>query len=91
MSLLYRVSRRLLSVPAFILRRDISKDAELLVLRHEHAVLRRQFTRPMRYKLADRLWLTALSCLIPRRRWAQVFPVTPATLLAWHRRLITRK
>jgi len=37
------------------------------------------------------VWLTALSSLIPRRRWALVFPVTPATLLAWHRRLITRK
>src|ERR1700716_3932006 len=89
-SLLYHLTRQLLSVPAVLLRRDAAKDAELLVLRHEHAVLRRQFTRPMRYKLADRLWLTALSCLIPRRRWAQVFPVTPATLLAWHRRLIAR-
>jgi transposase InsO family protein len=45
----------------------------------------------MRYSPADRLWFAALSSLIPRRRWAQVFPVTPATLLAWHRRLIARK
>ncbi len=35
--------------------------------------------------------LAALSSLIPRRRWAQVFPVTPATLLAWHRRLVAHK
>jgi hypothetical protein len=61
------------------------------VLRHENAVLRRQLVGPVRYNPADRLWLTALASLIPRRRWAQVFPVTPATLLAWHRRLIARK
>ena len=40
---------------------------------------------------ADRLWFAALSSLIPRCRWANAFPVTPATLLAWHRRLIARK
>jgi putative transposase len=39
----------------------------------------------------DRLWLAALSRLIPRHRWGEVFAVTPATLLAWHRRLVTRK
>jgi hypothetical protein len=37
------------------------------------------------------MWLSALSRLIPRRRWGEVFAVTPATLLAWHRRLVTRK
>jgi integrase len=60
------------------------------VLRHENAVLRRQTGR-VRYQPADRLWLAALSRLIPRRRWGEVFAVTPATLLAWHRRLVTRK
>jgi putative transposase len=40
---------------------------------------------------ADRLWLGALSRLIPHRRWSEVFAVTPATLLAWHRRLVPRK
>src|SRR4051812_34774396 len=83
-SLVYRVARKLLAVPAVLLRRDAAKEAELLVLRHENAVLRRQLTRPIRYKLTDRLWFTALSSLIPRRRWTKVFPVTPATLLAWH-------
>src|SRR6202163_1702822 len=71
-------------------RREASKDAELLVLRHENAVLRRQTGR-FRYQPTDRMWLAALSQLIPRRRWAEVFAVTPATLLAWHRRLITRR
>jgi putative transposase len=61
-----------------------------VVLRHENAVLRRQISR-VRYQPADRLWLAALSRLIPRHRWGEVFAVTPATLLAWHRRLVTRK
>ena len=41
----------------------------------------------MRYEPADRVWFAALARLLPRRRWADVFPVTPATLLAWHRKL----
>ena len=52
--------------------------------------LRRQIGR-VRYQPGDRLWLAALSRLVPRRRWGEVFAVTPATLLAWHRRLVTRK
>src|SRR6266851_4230547 len=71
-------------------RREVSKDAELLVLRHEAGVLRRQISR-VRYEPGDRLWLAALSRLIPRRRRGEVIAVTPATLLAWHRRLVTRK
>jgi transposase len=90
-SLLYRATRALLSLPAVLLRRDTAKDAELLVLRHENAVLRRQLRGPVRYEPTDRFWLAALSSLIPRRRWASVFPDTPGTLLAWHRRLIARK
>ena len=67
-------------------RGDLANDAELLVLRHENAVLRRHVGR-VRYKPTDRAWFAALAWLVPRRRWPEVFPVTPATLLAWHRRL----
>jgi hypothetical protein len=88
-SLLYRVTRHLLSVPAVLLRRDATKDAEIHVLRHENTILRRQLGKRLRYHSADRLWLSALSALIPHRNWASIFPVTPATLLSWHRRLIT--
>ncbi|SEK55570.1 Transposase [Streptacidiphilus jiangxiensis] len=90
-SILYRATRALLSVPAALLRRDTAKDAELLVLRHENAVLRRQLDGPVRYEPADRFWLAALSSLIPRCDWSRVFPVTPGTLLAWHRRLIAKR
>ena len=89
LSILYRLLRCLLDLTAVLVRRDLSKDAELLVLRHENAVLRRQISR-VRYAPADRAWLTALSRLLPRHRWAEVFPVTPATILAWHRRLVSR-
>jgi hypothetical protein len=45
----------------------------------------------VRYQPPDRAWLAALARLIPRSRWTGVFPVTPATLLAWHRKLTGRK
>ena len=89
-SVVYLLVRCLLGCLMVLARREVSKDAELLVLRHENAVLRRQIGR-VRYQPGDRLWLAALSRLIPRRRWGEVFAVTPATLLAWHRRLVARK
>ena len=82
--------RWLFSLAVLVVRGDGEKNAELLVLRHENAVLRRNAGR-MRYDPADRAWFAALTRFIPRRRWAEVFPVTPATLLAWHRRLAARK
>jgi hypothetical protein len=48
-----------------LLRQDTTKDAELLVLRHENTILRRQLHGPVRYQPADRFWLSALSALIP--------------------------
>jgi transposase len=53
-------------------------------------VLRRHADR-IRYEPADRVWFAALASLLPRRRWTEIFPVTPATLLAWHRQLAASK
>jgi putative transposase len=89
-SVAYQLTQCLLSALMLLSRREVSKEAELLVLRHENAVLRRQAGR-MRYQPADRLRLAALSWLIPHYQWRAVFAVTPATLLAWHRRLAARK
>ncbi|GAA3792421.1 hypothetical protein GCM10022206_35150 [Streptomyces chiangmaiensis] len=90
-SLLYKVARKLLCAPSVLLRSEAARDAELLVLRDENGVLRRQLAGPVRYEPADRFWFAVLSTLVPRRRWREVFPVTPGTLLAWHRRFIAAK
>src|SRR5450755_2354971 len=82
--------RWIFALAVLVVRGDGEKNAELLVLRHENAVLRRNAGR-IRYEPGDRAWFAALTRFIPRRRWAEVFPVTPATLLAWHRRLAARK
>src|SRR5664279_323797 len=65
------------------------KELEIVVLRHEGAVLRRQVSRPA-MQPADRVFLAAASRLIPRARWRSFF-VAPETLLAWHRRLVARR
>src|SRR5712664_4857247 len=80
----------MLGVIVVLIRSDQQAAAEVLVLRHENAVLRRQAGR-VRYEPADRAWFSALARIVSRRRWAEVFPVTPVTLLAWHRRLAARK
>jgi hypothetical protein len=93
LSLVYRTTRRLLGALAVAGRHDASKDTELLVLRHENAVLRRQVQR-VRYTWADRLWLTALSGLIPRRRGLRSrghqHPAQPGTSTPRERDLRTR-
>ena len=66
-SVVYLLARRLLACRMVLARRAVSKDAELLVLRHENAVLRRHIGR-VRYQPTDRLWLAALSRLICRCR-----------------------
>jgi hypothetical protein len=91
LSIVYRLLRCLLSLLAVLVRSDLSKDAELLVLRHENQVLRRQLSGRLRWNHTDRLWLAALSMLMSRCRWPEVFAVTPATILRWHRDLVARK
>ena len=90
LKIVYLLVRRLLGLAVLVFRGDRAKDAELLVLRHENAVLRRHAGR-IRYEPADRAWFAALASLLPRRRWTEIFPVTPATLLAWHRKLAAKR
>ena len=90
MKIVYLFMRWLFGLAVLVARGDRAKDAELLVLRHENAVLRRHAGR-VQYGPADRAWFAALTRFIPRRRWAEAFPVAPAALLAWHRRLAARK
>ncbi len=80
---------RLFGWLVLLARSDASKDVEILVLRHEVAVLRRQVARP-KPDWAERAVIAALTQLLPKRlRRHRV--VTPGTLLAWHRRLVTSK
>jgi hypothetical protein len=85
-SSLYLVVCRLLALLVLLARGDRSKELEILVIRHELAILRRQAGRP-RFAPSDRLMLAALSRVAPRRCW-RAFPVRPETLLRWHRRLV---
>jgi putative transposase len=91
LSLLYRLMRCLLGLLVVLVRSDLSKDVELLAPRHENQVLRRHLRGRPRWGHADRLLLTALSRLVNRRRWSETLPVTPATILRWHRHLVARK
>ena len=87
--MLYLVFVRLTVWLALLARSAASKDAELLVLRQEVAVLRRQNPKP-KVDWADRMVLAALTRLLPRPlRMSRL--VTPETLLRWHRRLVRRR
>ena len=84
--LAYLALCRSIQLLGLLARGDAAKDLELLVLRHQLTVLRRQTPRP-RLEPADRALLAAVSRVLPRARWSCFF-VTPGTLLRWHRRLI---
>ena len=83
------VLRQVLQLLALRFRSNDFKDLEILVLRHELAVLRRRTRRPAMTPI-DRLFLTAASRVLPRGRWL-AFIITPATLLRWHRRLVAKR
>jgi putative transposase len=87
--LFYLIFVRLCRWLVLLARSSASKDAELLVVRHEVAVLRRTHPRP-RLDWADRAVLAALIRLLPGRLRAHRL-VTPGTVLRWHHRLVTRK
>jgi putative transposase len=88
-SALYVVVCRLLELIVLVSRGDRAKELEILVLRHELSILRRQVNRP-RFQPHDRLLLAAFSRVLPRRSWNAFF-VQPETLLCWHRRLVARR
>jgi putative transposase len=88
-SFVYVVACRLFALLLLLARSDRSKELELLVLRHERSILRRQARRPERTE-SDRLVLAALSRVMPRRSW-RAFLVTPETLLRWYRRIVARR
>jgi hypothetical protein len=87
--LLYLIMIRVFGWLLLLGRSQASKDVEIMVLRHEVTVLRRQVPRP-KPDWADRAILAALARLLPAVLRAHRL-VTPGTLLAWHRRLIARK
>jgi len=89
LSLLYIALQRVVQLLVLRFRSAPSKDLEIIVLRHELAVLRRQVRRPT-FRAADRVFLSAASRLLPRVNWSS-FVVTPATLLRWHRLLVAHR
>jgi len=88
LGLAYLMLARVLSWLALLARSDAAKDVEILVLRHEVAVLRRTNARPALTWL-DRAVLSALSRLLPPLRRMRL--VSPRTLLRWHAQLVARR
>ena len=88
-SFLYVALRALLGALVRSRRGLHVKDVELLVLRHELEILRRQVARP-ELRMVDRALLAAAACHLPRSSRGTLL-VTPRTLLRWHQTLVRRK
>jgi transposase InsO family protein len=88
-SFVYLVGRNVFALVWLLARPRRSKELEILVLRHELAVLRLRAARPVLTR-ADRALLASLSRALPRAAWSG-FPVKPETLLRWHRQLVARR
>jgi putative transposase len=87
--LIYQVFINLLGWIVFSTRSDTSKDIEILVLRHQLAVLQRRTPRPP-MKWTDRALIAALTRLLPVHRRLGLL-VTPATILRWHRQIVASR
>jgi hypothetical protein len=89
LKLIYQMFAKVLSWMLLRTRCDAAKEIEILVLRHQLAVLQRRQPRP-RISWTDRAVIAALSRLLPTRRRLGLL-VTPATILRWHRDLVRRR
>jgi len=89
LSFLYRLVSRVAEAIRIRQMDAVAKDAEILGLRHQLAVLKRQAARP-RFTWSDRALVSVLARLVPRERWAS-FLVTPETIFRWHRALVRRR
>jgi hypothetical protein len=81
--------RRILQLVSLLFQSVDSKELEIVLLRHELTILRRQVRR-LTLRPADRWFLAAASRLFPRAKWSMFF-VTPATLLRWHRWMVAKR
>jgi hypothetical protein len=88
-SFIYFAFGRIVELVILCFRRTDSNEVEIVVLRHELDILRRQQPRP-RLEAKDRAWLALLSQVLPRKRWS-AFLVTPDTLIRWHLRMVRRR
>jgi hypothetical protein len=88
-SVLYVAFQRVLQIVFLLFRSTAFKELEIVVLRHELAVLRRHVQRPTFWS-ADRWFLAGAARMLPKAQWSS-FLVTPATLLRWHRRLVAKR
>ena len=88
-SFVYLALCRLIQLVVLLCRSDRSKDLEILLLRHELAILRRQ-PRRARFRPVDRAILAALARALPRSAWTSL-SVRPTTVLRWHRQLVERR
>jgi transposase InsO family protein len=89
LSFLYLLARRLVEMIRVRRMGDVEKEAEILALRHQLAVLNRQVKRPS-FTWSDRAVISLLARFLPRSALSS-FIVTPATILSWHRRLVRRR
>jgi putative transposase len=90
LSFLYWSLRRLLALAVLRCRSEREKEIEILLLRHQLRVVERQVARPQPSQV-DRALLAALGLALPRHAWKRSLFVTPATLLRWHRQLVSRR